>query len=313
MSKDVVTWQQLKQRGLTQHKVRVALKEGTLHRIARGVYTLREPQGQLLLQALLVARPELVFTGETAAALLLGEEVHTPVQALTTFNRRAVSSELYEIKQARAVPCVDVGGIPVVIPIRAAQDLARTKPARAQRLVERYYSSHAGVAEFERHVATLSRIPRYLRTILDGAAIGADSELERRLFRALRSAGLRVSQNVLIAGYRFDGLVEGRFIVEVDCYQYHHAQIIPGDNETTATFVRDRWKSNIAHRMGYVVLRYSEMEIDFHLNEVVEQVQAIVAKMPVTEAELTPNEQKPVWTWHTGLRLQAQAAPYWVR
>lgn len=81
-------------------------------------------------------------------------------------------------------------------------------------------------------------------------------------------------------------------------YRYHSASVV-GGTETAESFVRDRFKANVAQHLGYLVRRYSDADSDFHLSDAVAQVEAIVRDCPpgkpVPEERLTGRERRPVW------------------
>ena len=101
-------------------------------------------------------------------------------------------------------------------------------------------TGHQGKEALAAEVATMLRVPARFHRLVSGAAIGADSEAEREVARALIARGVAIEQNVFIGHYYFDiVLPEAGIIVEIDGYQFHSA-------ESRESFVQDRWKANLA-------------------------------------------------------------------
>ncbi|MDR7329976.1 type IV toxin-antitoxin system AbiEi family antitoxin domain-containing protein [Corynebacterium guangdongense] len=310
MSGDILTTGELRARGLGSSQVSREVRQGKLFRVMRGVYTTSPPTGRTLLAAVCDGKPEAALTGLTAYEVYLKlRKVTRPVQAIVP---RGVSapepSDLVEFRSARRVPFREVDGLRVVTPVRAAMYLP--DPARAAHLLGRQYAGKDGAARLEEDIAAAGKPNTMLVDALRTAPIGGDSQLERTLFQAVRHRGLKVEQNVLFNGYRYDGRVEGSVLVEADGYGYHSAYTA-GTPETWETFIRDRHKSNVAQRMGYLVLRYSDSDIDHHLEFCVDQIEAAVreSRHRLRDVPLLERESNPVWTWHQDvIRTRAKFA-----
>lgn len=303
MSVDVFTRAQLTAKKWTSREIQLAVAGGQLFRPFRGVYTTSEPKGTTLLRAVLAAFPRAVFTGATAAQLYLGKNVTGPAEIVLPHEATAPKdSPLLRIRRSRGIVSTEIAGFPVTTYLKAAAD---TGLPLGRELLERKYQGKNGEADLERDLAERASISGELRRVLSEAAVGADSELERTLFRVLRGKGFEVRQNVIIGGYRFDGLINGRIVIEVDSYSYHRAEVPHGKNETAETFIRDRWKANIAQRLGYIVLRYTDDDIEYHLSVVVAQIEDTVRNCPSRKRrgvnQLLGSEKQMVWTWHFGI------------
>lgn len=85
------------------------------------------------------------------------------------------------------------------------------------------------------------KIPVRRRERIRRASIGADSETERMLFRALKERGYTFEQNALLGQYFRDGVHEPAKLV-----------------------VKDYWKANDAMARGYRHLTFSDVCIDLH-------------------------------------------------
>jgi very-short-patch-repair endonuclease len=283
---------ELRSRGLSQRKIEELVRRGRLHRVERGIFTTAPPTGVLLLQALQVRRPQLVYTGRTALQLYCGETITLPVEGLVQKGRSRDGSAMLNLRIRRKIPYREHEGLLLSPPVGAVADcLGDVAEAELIDFLEQQYTGPRGRVLMEAELNALLRVPRALRSLISRAAIGADSEAEREVFRALRARGLTVVQNHGIGGYFFDGVLpDARLIVEIDGYRYHSA-------ESRETFVADRWKANYATRHGYRVLRYSGSCVKYHLELVVEQ---IVAAARDLEEELF-SEEHQVWEWHETL------------
>ncbi len=296
MSGDILTTGQL--RGLGRAKLAARLTDGTLHRVLRGVYVSGELTGEAVARAVRVGKPRAVFTGLTAAQLYTGEALTLPVHAVVPQGSGRDDAEHVRFRQGRGLEVRFVGEFPVVTPVRAARDCLADDPVKARFLLEIAYKGPGGQTRMEADLAAFPGAGPALRDLCRAAAVGADSKLERTLFREVRHRGLRVEQNAVIGGYRYDGLVEGHVVVEVDSYLYHSAQANPeAKNEN---FIKDRHKANLAQRLGYHVLKYTDSDIDYHLGFCVDQIEALVrtTRSQVRDVELMEKESTPVWNWH---------------
>ncbi|RSZ63762.1 DUF559 domain-containing protein [Corynebacterium hylobatis] len=296
----VVDTAELSARGLAQKEISALVEQGKLHRVEKGVFTTSPPEGKLLLQALSHRRPYLVFTGRTALQLYCGTQVTTPLFGLVRPPRSVHGSALLTLRRRRRVFYREHEGVLVSPPVITVADcLGEVDEQVLLAFLEQQYSGHEGRELLERELTAVPQLPRQLRELINRAAIGADSEVERKVFRALRARGLRVVQNHGIGGYSFDGVLpDARLIVEIDGFRYHAGEV-------RETFVIDRWKANYAVRNGYRVLRYSGSCVKHHLDLVVEQ---IVAAAHDLEEPLF-SEEHQVWDWHETLNRDGP----WIR
>lgn len=278
----------LRARGLSQRQIERLVRAGRLHRVEPGVFTTSPPEGKLLLRALVHRRPDLVFTGRTALQLRQGGAITLPVQAVTSVGRSGHSSAKLSLVRRRETRHEEVAGFRVTLRAVAVGDADEVADAELVAYLEGEFTGHQGKEALAAEVATMLRVPARFHRLVSGAAIGADSEAEREVARALIARGVAIEQNVFIGHYYFDiVLPEAGIIVEIDGYQFHSA-------ESRESFVQDRWKANLATRRGYRVLRYSGSCVRHHLEPVVEQ---IVATAQGSSAQLV-TERLPVWKWH---------------
>ena len=278
----------LRAQGLSQKQIERLVRSGRLYRVERGVFTTAPPEGELLLRALCHRRPHLVFTGRTALEVREGAAITLPVQCLVPEGKSVHCGPQMTVQRRRKVRYQVVRGLRVALRAAAVADATDVPDEVLIRCLESEFTGHRGKRWLESEVGHLSRIPARFHALVSRAAIGADSEAERMVARALLARGFEVEQNVRIGNYYFDCLLrKAKVIVEIDGYRYHSA-------ENLETFVRDRWKANHAVRQGYRVLRYSGSCVTHHLAQLVEQIIAAVEgreEMPVVES-------LPVWEWH---------------
>lgn len=278
----------LRARGLSQRQIERLVRAGRLHRVEPGVFTTSPPEGKLLLRALVHRRPDLVFTGRTALQLRQGGAITLPVQAVTSVGRSGHSSAKLSLVRRRETRHEEVAGFRVTLRAVSVGDADEVADAELIAYLEGEFTGHQGKEALAAEVATMLRVPARFHRLVSGAAIGADSEAEREVARALIARGVAIEHNVFIEHYYFDiVLPEAGIIVEIDGYQFHSA-------ESRESFVQDRWKANLATRRGYRVLRYSGSCVRHHLEPVVEQ---IVATAQGSSAQLV-TERLPVWKWH---------------
>ena len=285
----------LRARGWSKHRIAKAFAEGRLFKLERGLYSKEPPSGNTYLRAYARAHPELVFTGRTAASVYFDRPVELPIEAEAPCGKlvgRGYDNLI--VVKSRSLSSKTFRGVPVATALGAATWLARSSIDEAAAFLADFYSGPRGVALLDQHLGEKNRITGPLREALAIASAGSDSKAEQQLFGALRKAGLRVEQNVVVGKYRFGGQIKGtKILLELDSYNHHSA-------ENKSTFVQDRWKANYGAWRGYVVLRYSGGCVYHHLKIVVAQIQAMV-----DASDEQWFEQEPVWRWHRAVEMWA--------
>lgn len=154
------------------------------------------------------------------------------------------------------------------------------------RVLEHHYAGRNGTPSLKKDLSCLGTASRKgLSAVLGRSSIGADSETERRVFRPLKIHGLKITQNVKIGNHTWDALVEGKckMLIDIDGEAFH---------SNSASFVKDRWKTNDAISQGYYALRYTSACVDHHCEKVVEEIIAIARGLR------SPFSDDPVWRWH---------------
>lgn len=294
----ILTTIQLHELGYPTRKIRQLVTQGRLHRIDRGVYCTTPPSAAMVIQALRITRPHLVFTGRTAYQIINRKPLTLPVQALAKRPKSRMSTKWAVIRQVTDAPHISVSGHRVALPVLAVVDLYRQRRMEAIDLIEGYYARREGKALLREHLDRVGRLPREARAFIESRAYGSDSLTERRIFAPLKRRLPGLEQNVFLEGYWWDGVYDKEMvIVEIDGREYHRA-------EQRGAFVKDRWKRNRVVRAGYIVLTYTAQCVDEHADMIVEQVEDTVRWRRQAEnraaRRATPLswEHLGVWDWH---------------
>lgn len=265
--------------GVSASALTRGVQSGRFKKVCAGLYLTREPTPRELLYLLLERYPGLRIAGLSAAQLYLKQELTLPLHI--AHRSSLPHSSYFQAVRTKRLASLLVDGIKVLIPSLAAETL---DDSTALQLLETVYAKRTGPHYLTRHNKGIRLSPR-VRELIEQAAIGTDSEAEKKLSRALQKAGLTVHHNVLLGAYYWDLVIpELNVIVEVDGYGFHNS-----DNRLT--FAKDRWKGNDAVLAGYILLRYSGSCITYELDRVVEQI---------LSARLVPQAmpEHGVWTWH---------------
>lgn len=105
---------------------------------------------------------------------------------------------------------------------------------------------------------------------IDKAAMGYASEPERVLDRALIQLGVRLKTNAWVGRYICDFVDElARVIIEVDGREYHSAPEV---------FSRDRTRQNELQLDGWLVLRFSAVDVMANPEKVARQIAEVVRR-----------------------------------
>ena len=304
--KKIWTTAELKDAGWGEARTRRALGD-TLHRVARGVYT-TTMDTDVVLRALALAHPGIVFTGRTAAYLHYALPMEWPATACRTSRRH--NDDLITIRRrrpgtGRAGSVTSVRGVDATTAAQTAVDL--DNPAEQVRVLERGYSGLRGTENFEKDAAHLSRTGRRrLAAIRSKAIIGTASNLETQAVQLIRSAlrpeleaGLiTIETNAMVRGYCWDIMIpEVRLLIEIDSWAYH------GEAKAKRMdFARDRCKGNQATRWGYLLLRYPDSAVKHAPHYVSDEVADAVRfelqhlRRFRREDEAIPTDA-PMWLW----------------
>ncbi|MBC3186627.1 type IV toxin-antitoxin system AbiEi family antitoxin domain-containing protein [Corynebacterium sp. zg-331] len=296
---------ELRRRGETRSSLARRLREGSLHRIMRGLYSEKQLTPRQLCAAYSLLKPQLAFTGATAIQLFLGQAVTLPLRAVVPRGKSDKGTKNLRITRRRCLPTTLIEGIKVLCAAAVVRDLSLLPPTKLvaalasvqrrlhesshdllRRVLEHHYAGRNGPASLTSDTSRMGTASRTgLTTILRRSCIGADSETERRAFRPIKMRGWKITHNVKIGNHFWDAYVEGKrkVLIDIDGTAFH------GND---ASFVKDRWKTNDAVSRGYYALRYTSACVDHHCAKVVEDIIAIARGLH------SPFRDDPVWRWH---------------
>ncbi|WPF66436.1 MULTISPECIES: DUF559 domain-containing protein [unclassified Corynebacterium] len=288
---DFWTTKDLRRGGLSPREIRKHIAQGSLERLAHGLYVSPKANDLTRLRAIRHRWPHVVFSGLTAAYLYGWEKLSWPISGLLPRQGSPIETDTVRLSRASISRTRVQQDLRVTSPVFTAQGLIQAWPrAKILNFLERSYSGLTGSEQYHRDFAALNPAAKnVMRKIAGSAIIGASSQTERRLAHALAEENLFTQSNVRVGPYVFDLKVVGQpILVEVDGQQFHTA---------TDVFVRDRWKSNAAQRAGYLVLRYSDTCVDYALDDVVAQI-LHTARSPGIQLH---SDVQAVHKWHRAL------------
>lgn len=255
------TWSQLMSHGVTDGRLRAAVRRGRVSRVAEGAYALTEADVDVVTAVRLRGR----LTCCTAArrhGLQLLRDPGVPHVAVPR-NRSGRSTEAVLHRG-------DVPGSDVVVPvIFALLTLLRCLPL-VEAVVAVDSALRAGLVsagQLARQLRGPGSVKARLALMATDARSG--SVIERVVRLALAAAGLPVSPQVWIDGVgRVDFVVDGWLVVEIDGFAYHSER---------RQFREDRRRANALVARGYVLLRFSYEDVVGRLDELVAVVVAAYA------------------------------------
>lgn len=280
------TWTtaELREQGLGKEAIKRKLRERTLFRVHRGIYT-DEWTPLAVARALVHGLSRVHFTGKTAQEIYLGRQLTFPLEAE---GPRTLKGKTFRVTHSRLRATTKVGGLPVVEALWSARRIAGASGL----LLEKHYRGKDGPGRLEKDKQRMRRVPRRLKEAIRNTPIGTDSRSEQELSRSLRAKGIYPEHNVLIAGYRFDFLID-KLIIEVDGWEYHkHSEV----------FQADRSKQNAAVAHGYTVLRFTADDIRYHLDDALALIKATLELLKGREPQLPSCVTQPYWMWHLCLQ-----------
>ncbi|MEJ6550755.1 hypothetical protein PQI66_14510 [Corynebacterium sp. USCH3] len=295
------TTQDLRAAGKTHSDIAGAVRRGEVFRITRDLYSAEEPDDLVKLKALSWARPEMVYTGDTAAFLHGLVTMRWPAHGRVPRTRSRDGGELLTLTGAVTRRTCRRWGVTTLTPLETAATAGSVALPARRALLERAYS---GVKGNDRLATDLAALPPSVRAkataLTDGLITGAASELELKAVRvivaALDGLDVEIQVNGMIRGYRFDVVIPGpRVCIEIDSSRYHSARSARRED-----FIKDRWKGNAAVRWGWTLLRYPDVSIDKTPDAVGEEVRDTVTynlAYPRTRRQRTHEipTDRPIW------------------
>lgn len=291
--------QELLAEGWTKAKIGWAKHKGNLIQIFRGMYTNQEITPELVAQALVKARPDVVFEKQTAMQLYTGEPLTFPLQArVSSTALRLGSSDQIELRRSRIRGGFFHEGLPVVSAVELVNSLLTENPNTANKdllreFMETYYAGKQGIAQYVKDLKQLGRSSKArIREFTEQqAVVGVDSPPEADLIRALRAAGFKVIPQFRLGKYRWDLGVKGlKVVIDVDSKQYHL--------NSEKAFVVDRWKANSGIMRGWIALRVTANCIHKHLKQILDLLKEIRRQKKLAPRKFPKIDVPPAWQWH---------------
>lgn len=272
------TTKELLEAGLNQHKIDRQLREGTLYRLSRGLYTREKPDPQAALRALQHRYPKLIFTGVTAAGVYgLLPEISAPAQGSLPYRHRPIHNDALHAVPSRRRRYRRVNGIDVTTPIAAVAGIYPTDGFwDLVKFLEKSYDGLRGRERFTREIRQLTPADRAkLAPLLKHTVIGASSRMARMLIADLTKRGMDPIPNFKLGPYTWDiGFDPGTTTVDLDSRRYHQPDATSPANDRG--FIIDRWKTNYAIQRGWAALRYTDDCIREIRKDVLDQIQHTV-------------------------------------
>lgn len=272
------------------------VSSGMLVSVHKGVYRLgthRVTFEQRCRAAILFA-PDAVLSGPTAGRLwglrrVVTDDVH--ILAKRRIHLREISTHTTDLLDDADI--VERRGLRVLGPARLVCDLAwhlddPSLESVIEQMLERKMVTMPALRSAARRFCTQGR-PGSVRLarVLDGRADWlkpVDSDLELRLWRALRDAGLEMVRQFRVeldSGVVFLDLADPgiRFGVEVDHVSWHHGRL---DVE------RDKRRDRQLVRLGWTTCRVTDTEVSNELQRIVRELvgiaRSIQQRTPATAA-----------------------------
>jgi very-short-patch-repair endonuclease len=257
----VITWRQLRDAGLAKSTIARRVARGRLHRVHHAVYSLVPVEALAAegrwLAAALACGPAAALSHRSAAVLweLLDFEAAFPEVTVPIDRARKVEGVLVHRSRTLAGHVTTRRGVPVTTLERTIADLAEVVPQpvlhRAAQQAEFHRRRLGSFGDPWRHAHGRRGAPA-LRTLPQlRARVGMSlSELERRMLRLCRSAGLPEPEcDQRVAGHRVDFVWRAQgLVVETDGGQAHL---------TAAAFESDRRRDVDLMIAGWRVARFT--------------------------------------------------------
>lgn len=271
---ELFTRKQLLERNLDGNAITRAIRSGRLHRILPSVYSTEVPGYFERCVAVTLWKPDAVLSHSSAAWLwgLLDEE---PLQVDATVPPSAQARGPAWIRlHRRALASTDqCEGLPVVPIEQCFIDVATTLSLpQLETFFDAAVSTRVPWKSIARQCDKMKRmhgIPA-VREQLRTCCPRTLSEPERLVARALSARCFRLEINGRVGKYYGDLMCRrARVIVEIDGREFHIAP---------AVFNNDRRRQNALVLDDWLVLRYSAATAMAHLDEVVDEIIAVVRR-----------------------------------
>lgn len=258
---------QLKSDGVSKRQI------SCMYRVLPTVYSTHEPTYLDRCEAVTLWKPGAVLSHSTAAWLWELVPTEPPIVEATVPKSAQVRAPSWVSLHRRVVQSSRRRGLPVVGIEQAMIDVA---VAMDQHGLEALFDSAIGTRVQWKRLALLcdnssgrhgiEAVRKQLRTCCPLTR----SEPERMVARALSARGYSLEINTRIGRY-FGDLVcrRGRVVIEIDGREFHTA---------AAVFTSDRIRQNWMIDDDWRILRYSAAYVNAHLDEVVDEIIAVVRR-----------------------------------
>ncbi len=262
----MIAREQLRELGLTERMVDVAMADGRLHRLHRGVYAVghrKLDQNGRWLAAVLACGPDAVLSHRSAVALWKLRPAHAGPIDVSVLARGRPSRPGVTVHCVRALPSDERqrrDGIPVTTLDRTLLDYAEVADPQELRLVIDA-ADRRDLFDLRSLEALLARARgrRGLAALRNALAVSGPapetrSELERQTLAFVRAHGIPEPQcNVLVHGVLVDCFwPQARLVVEVDSWLFHKSR---------TEFERDRRRDAKLTALGYRVIRITSRRL----------------------------------------------------
>lgn len=256
-----------------RHIVAGAVKRGEIERVRRGIYVAAGTiDFQALIWTVVLADPDAIFIGATAAYILNGGKPPARVTAVSQRIRWDTPHHRIFRRQIDPDLVYDVGLLRVTSPALTALNLVAERGGNA---IDDALRNRILLSELWTAYRRASHRPgnMRIRSLLCDSRDEPWSEAERVAHRALREAritGWRANHPVRLgwtAAYLDIALVQARLGFEIDGYAYH------SDRES---FSWDRRRDRALSLAGWRIHRFSAAFVLEHPEEFVEEVRALM-------------------------------------
>lgn len=297
------TTKELHTSGATDYDIARQVRDGSLYRLSRGIYTTTRPDGLMALHAISHRHPSVIFSGATAAAVYGLGTPSAPATGMVPANYRPIDSPALLTTRSRQRRHRIVDGLPVTTPAATIAALGRDD-LTAVKFLERHYDGLKGADRFAADLRAMRPEQRAaLDPVLSRAVIGASSRMERLFILDLRRKGLDVIPNFRFGPYTWDGgIPDGTTLFDLDSYRYHGPHEEDMGDMNHRTFIIDRWKSNHAEMFGWGHLQYTDSCLvypDTRARALDEILRLTEHRRSRRRPEATPGGvNSGVWTFH---------------
>lgn len=303
---------ELTSRGMTRYDIDRAVAQGKLFHPLHGIYTTHEATGEEILGIFAGHRGGLVYTGPTAGAVYQLAPLTWPATAQVPRRSSHDGGTRFRLSEGTSRRTRTIRGIPVTSPLETAVTLDLPTDLLRDFLAAQY----RGVKGNDVLAEDLAGLPprrraragELLKDLVTGTASSYELKAATAIIAALKDRDVEVKINAMVAGYRFDLVIEDAdVLIEIDGYAFHGGPAMTPDDQ-----IKECWKRNAAARAGKTLLCYTGRCVDYAMDQIIEQVLDTVdynkryarARRRRTKADRIPTDDQ-VWNWHPAM------GPFW--